>query len=99
MNRRMFAWAMLIGLGVWTMVQLGAAAQPGGGGKGPTIISPQVGPDRKVTFRLLAPKAGAVRLQSSDMPGDAKARSFTKGDNGAWELTLGPVDPGSYRYN
>ena len=25
-------------------------------------------------------------------------RRLTKGDNGVWELTLGPVDPGTYRY-
>ena len=24
---------------------------------------------------------------------------MTKGENGVWELTIGPVDPGAYRYN
>ncbi len=24
---------------------------------------------------------------------------MTKGENGVWEVTLGPIDPGAYRYN
>ena len=24
---------------------------------------------------------------------------MTKGDNGVWSVTVGPVDPGAYRYN
>src|SRR4029077_20348148 len=47
---------------------------------------------------LTAPKAEAVRLNSSDIPNDPNARALRKGDNGVWELTLGPVNPGTYRY-
>ena len=28
-----------------------------------------------------------------------QATQFTKGENGVWEVTIGPVDPGAYRYN
>jgi enterochelin esterase-like enzyme len=70
----------------------------GGGKKGPPIVSPEVKSDRKVTFRIAAPKAEAVGLLSSDLPGDPKARALTKGENGVWELTVGPVDSGAYRY-
>ena len=28
-----------------------------------------------------------------------QATQLTKGENGVWEITVGPIDPGSYRYN
>lgn len=65
----------------------------------PQITSPEVQADRKVTFRLLAPKAESVRLSGSDIPGMGQGRELTKHDNGVWEITLGPLDPGTYRYN
>ena len=39
------------------------------GPRGPVVVSPEVKPDRQVTFRLHAPKAEAVQLSSSDLPG------------------------------
>jgi enterochelin esterase family protein len=75
-------------------------AQPGRGGRGggPTVVSPEVKADRAVTFRLLAPKAEAVRLNAGDIPNDPQGRALKKGENGVWELTLGPINPGTYRY-
>jgi enterochelin esterase-like enzyme len=61
-------------------------------------VSPEVRPDRHVVFRILAPSAQNVRLNAGDIPGDARQRALVKGENGVWELTLGPIDPGSYRY-
>jgi enterochelin esterase family protein len=72
-------------------------AQPGGP-RGPVVVSPSVAADRKVTFRVLAPKAENVGMFTSDLPGDFRPRAMKKGDNGVWELTVGPVDPGTYRY-
>ena len=51
-----------------------AAAQPPGQGRGaaqgPTVISPEVGGDRRVTFRILATAAQKVELRSpGDIPG------------------------------
>jgi enterochelin esterase family protein len=69
-----------------------------GGARGPAVVSPEIKEDRHVTFRIPAPKAEAVRLNGGDIPGDARPRSLTKGENGVWEITLGPVDPGTYRY-
>jgi enterochelin esterase-like enzyme len=65
----------------------------------PVVISPEVSADQKITFRLLAPQAGNVRLTGSDIPGMGGGKAMTKGENGVWELTLGPIAPGSYRYN
>jgi enterochelin esterase family protein len=68
------------------------------GKKGPMVLSPEVKADRHVVFRILAPKASATSVVSSDMPGSFKPRQMTKGENGIWEVTLGPVDAGTYRY-
>src|SRR5262245_63060484 len=64
----------------------------------PQVISPEVQADRKITFRLLAPKAESVRLSGSDIPGMGPGKDMTKDDKGVWEITIGPVEPGTYRY-
>jgi enterochelin esterase family protein len=54
--------------------------------------------DRSVVFRINAPKAEDVRLSAGDIPGGGGPRALKKGDNGVWEMTLGPIDAGTYRY-
>jgi len=81
-----------------------ASAQPAGPGpgfgpQGPRVISPEVAADGKVTFRILAAKAQTVRLTGSDIPGLGRGADMTKGTNDVWEVTLGPIQPGAYRYN
>lgn len=67
--------------------------------QGPIVNSPEVSPDRKITFRLLAPKAETVTLMAGDIPGLPRGGpQFVKGENGVWETTVGPVPPGAYRY-
>src|SRR5262245_49708000 len=74
------------------------AARRGGGPRGPQVVSPEVKDDRTVTFRIHAPKAEEVRLNTSDLPGGFAPRPLTKGENDVWEVTVGPVDAGAYRY-
>jgi enterochelin esterase family protein len=64
------------------------------------VVSPDVTPDRKITFRVLAPHAQAVRLNASDIPGVpfGPGGALTKGQNGVWEMSVGPVPAGAYRY-
>src|SRR5207249_4879980 len=82
-----------------------ALAQPaappprGRGPQGPQVISPEVSADRRVTFRILAPKAQAVRLSGGDIPGNGRGAEMTKDTNDVWQVTLGPIGPGAYRYN
>ncbi|MBN2476519.1 MAG: hypothetical protein JXB62_18030 [Pirellulales bacterium] len=64
----------------------------------PQADSPEVAPDRHVTFRILAPKAESVRLGGGDIPGVGQGVQMQKGDGGFWEAALGPIDPGAYRY-
>jgi enterochelin esterase family protein len=68
------------------------------GPQGPQVVSPEIATDRRVTFRILAPKAQAVRLSGSDIPGNNQGAALAKGTNDVWAVTLGPLDPGAYRY-
>ena len=75
------------------------AGQSGGGrgNAGPRVVSPEVKEDRHVAFRILAPGGQSVQLNAGDIPGDSRQRALAQADNGVWELTLGPIDPGAYR--
>ena len=65
----------------------------------PSFTSPDVPPDRRVVFRIFAPRADEVRLVGTDIPRNVQGIAMTKDDRGVWEATVGPLDPGSYRYN
>jgi enterochelin esterase family protein len=80
----------------------GAVPQAGRGGRGPQapqFKSVDVQADRHVVFKVYAPQAQAVRLAGSDIPGNGRGAGMTKAENGVWEATLGPIEPGSFRYN
>jgi enterochelin esterase-like enzyme len=83
-------------LAMLTLTDL-VSAQPRGQ-RGPVVTSPEVKADRHVAFRVHAPKAETVGMFTSDLPGDPRPRPMKKGENGVWELTIGPIDPGTYRY-
>ena len=63
-------------------------------------VSPEVHSDRTVSFRLFAPKASEVLLMGS--PGILevikKPLPLTKGDDGVWSVTTGPLPAGFYTY-
>ncbi|MCC7043535.1 MAG: esterase [Acidobacteria bacterium] len=70
------------------------AGQEAGARRGTGIISPDVAPDRRVTFRLQAPEAKAVTV-SGDFGPDA---TLQRGADGIWSVTVGPLDPEMYVY-
>jgi enterochelin esterase family protein len=74
------------------------APQAGRGPQAPQFVSPDVAPDGRVSFRIYAPQAQAIRLTASDIPGMGTNTALTKAENGLWEITVGPLDPGAYRY-
>jgi len=76
-----------------------ARARSFGGPQAPQVISPEVLPDRQIAFRIFAPKAKEVRLAGSDLPGLNQGLAMIQGTNGVWEITVGPIDAGAYRYN
>ena len=79
--------------------QRGEGRGRGRGQAGPVVVSPEVSPDRRITFRILAPQAEQVRLNASDIPNFRELATLTKADNGVWSTTTGPLEPGAYRYN
>jgi len=89
------AFALISTASAQPPAERGRTARP----QGPRVTSPEVAADRHVTFRILAPKAEAVRLAGSDVPGVGQGAEMKKDPNGVWEATLGPLDPGAYRYN
>jgi enterochelin esterase family protein len=67
------------------------------------LNSPEVHEDRTVTFRLKAPKAQEVKLAGvALLTGLGKGNEqipFTKGEDGIWTLTVGPLRPNMYAYH
>ena len=59
------------------------------------VRSPEIHPDRTVTFRVAAPKAAEVVLTGEFANGPQKMQ---KDAQGVWTLTVGPVDPDLYEY-
>jgi len=94
MTRLKIAWivvAVVIGLAAQQ-----AAAQPPQRQPTPndTLVSPEVSPDHKITFRIYAPKASEVTVN-----GDfGQAAKLTKDDKGVWSATVGPLEPDFYSY-
>jgi enterochelin esterase family protein len=75
----------------------GPAAAPGGrGGRGPAIVSPEVGAARTITFRFFAPAAAQVTV-SGEL--DGKPHPMRKGEDGVWTTTVGPFPPDIYTYS
>ncbi|MBN2329420.1 MAG: esterase [Candidatus Omnitrophica bacterium] len=64
------------------------------------IVSPEVLEDGQVCFRIRAPKAERVILQSGEIQSilENPVMDFSKDENGVWSLTLGPLPPGIYDY-
>lgn len=69
-----------------------------------SINSPDVHDDHTVTFRLRAPDANDVRLTGVAIltalgRGPREMVPFTKGEDGIWTLTVGPLRPDMYAYH
>lgn len=71
-----------------------AIAQPP---RGPLVVSPQVLPDKKITFRYMAPSAKEVKLGGSQF--GAAQLPMTKDSSGIWSITVGPIRPDIYPYS
>ena len=62
------------------------------------VQSPEVLPDGRVTFRLAAPDAAKVEVRGNFPTGfEPSIVPMTKGENGVWSVTVGPLKP-EYRF-
>jgi enterochelin esterase-like enzyme len=64
--------------------------------RGPLVVSPQVNPDKTVTFRYLAPTAREVKLSAQF---EKTPVAMTKDTAGIWQVTVGPIKPDMYPYS
>ncbi len=62
------------------------------------VRSPEVNPDKTVTFRLRAPQAPSVELVGEVLQGKG-SQPMTKGPDGVWSITIGPLPPEIWIYN
>jgi enterochelin esterase family protein len=70
-----------------------AAGQRGGRGGGQPVISPEVGADRRVTFRLRAPGASNVIVTMT-----GRKLPMQKDERGVWSATTDALEPDIYPY-
>jgi enterochelin esterase family protein len=73
-----------------------AKAKQGRPPQAPPVISPEVQPDRHVTFRVRAPEAKRVTV-SGEWGGGAK--EMTRDESGTWSVTIGPLAAEIYGYS
>jgi enterochelin esterase-like enzyme len=67
-------------------------------GTAPSVTSPEILPDRRVVFRLRAPRATEVSVIGEVLPNQS-AGKMTRDDNGVWSVTIGPLVPDIYGYS
>jgi enterochelin esterase-like enzyme len=75
--------------------QAGAPAKGGGRGGGAPVVSPEIGADRRVTFRLRAPNANDVVVAVSGQ----QALPMQKDAQGVWTATTVALTPDIYTYS
>jgi enterochelin esterase-like enzyme len=62
----------------------------------PAVRSPEVSADRRVTFRVRAPNASKVTVFCECLTSEP---ALTKGTDGVWSVTVGPIEPDLYEYH
>jgi enterochelin esterase family protein len=62
-------------------------------------VSPDVAGDRRITFRIHAPQAQAVRVNAGDIPALGQMGVMAKDEQGVWSFTTAALPAGAYRYN
>lgn len=63
------------------------------------IVSPEIMPDNKVTFRIYSRDASKVTITGEWQTGQGSAQELVKNDEGLFSITIGPLKPELYGYN
>jgi len=84
--------ALLLGA---TLFAQDTEPKPAGPKPRSTFVSPEVLPDKRVTFRVAAPNAKLVEL---DATAPLQRTPMEKEADGLWSVTVGPIAPGLYHY-
>lgn len=88
--------AAIIGSSAELFAAQAPAKAPAARARQRSIQSPQVQADRRVTFRLRAPKAAEVIVTGQWPEGRA---TMTKDANDVWTVTVGPIPAGVWEYS
>jgi enterochelin esterase family protein len=64
----------------------------------PQVVSPEVGANKSVTFRVFSPDANKVEVNGSWM-GFRETLPMVKGENGVWSVSIDPLESSMYHYN
>lgn len=88
-------YRILLLTSLWAFLLKAQAPAGGRGNAPPPIVSCEVKPDRTVTFRLRAADAADVKVGGDFIQGP---QQMTKGEDGVWTVTLGPLHPAIYSY-
>jgi enterochelin esterase family protein len=64
----------------------------------PRVVSPEILPDNKVTFRVYAKDASKITVWGEWQAGYNASEALVKGDTGMFTLTVGPLKPELYGY-
>jgi enterochelin esterase-like enzyme len=64
----------------------------------PRIISPEILPDNKVTFRIYAKDAPGIAISGEWQAGYGASEALVRNDTGLFSLTVGPLKPELYAY-
>lgn len=64
----------------------------------PRIVSPEILPDNKVTFRVFAKDASKITVSGEWQSGYNASETLMKNDTGLFMLTVGPLKPELYGY-
>ena len=88
----------------WAVAAWAAGAQPASqlapAPQVAVVRSPEILPDNRVTFRLAAPDAAKVELRGNFPSGfEPSIVPMTKGPDGVWSVTVGPLQPEFRFYN
>jgi enterochelin esterase-like enzyme len=75
-----------------------AQARPAPQQRPPRIISPEILPDNRVTFRVYARDANKITVAGEWQVGFGASETLVKNDTGMFMLTVGPLNPELYGY-
>src|SRR5689334_5138585 len=96
--RKLLVLAFSIAAGSMLFAQGPGKGAPKGGRGAPAVPGYELSADRKVTFKLRAPDATTVAV-AGDFGKEAQTtETMTKGQDGVWSATIGPLRPAIYHY-
>ena len=81
-----------------TSIMWSAQAQEIPQRRGMQVVSPEIGSDNTVTFRLYSENAQSVAVSGSWL-GIGENLEMKKGNDGVWSATTKPLEPSMYHYN